>query len=162
MGLSAVLPIVGPIIFLSMPIKVEAPPVEETAPAEPQTFITAGVAQAQQEAAAAEAANALHIAHGGAPAQAHPEPQIFKRGQFTFNRRFIETKFANFFGATRRGADKDMVMVVKTARDTYLVERITRIASNDAHFETIQGAARPEVMVAFADIQEIQIKHKDA
>ncbi|MEI9961663.1 MAG: hypothetical protein WDM76_11180 [Limisphaerales bacterium] len=162
MGVAAVLPVLGPIIFLSMPIKVAAAPVEETNPAEQQTFITAGVAQAQQEAAAAEAAG-LHIAHGGAaPANAHPEPQIFKRGQFTFNRRFIETKFAGFFGTTRRGAEKDMVLVIKTSRDTYVADRITRIASNDAHFETIHGAARQEVMVAFADIQEMQLKHKDA
>ena len=27
---------------------------------------------------------------------AHPEPQVFQRGQFTFNRRFLETKFSGF------------------------------------------------------------------
>ncbi len=161
MGLTAVLPVLGPIIFLSMPIKVQAAPTEEQVVAEPQTFITAGVAQAQQEAAAAEAAG-LHISHEAAAARAHPEPQIFKRGQFTFNRRFIETKFSGFFGTTRRGEDKDMVLVIKTGRESYVVERITRIASNDVHIEAAQGAARQEVMVAFADIQEMQLKHKDA
>lgn len=165
-GLAAVLPVIGPIILLSMPIKVEAAPVEDVVAEAPQTFVTAGVLQAQaaqQAAVAAEAATALHLAHGGAPAAgAHPEPQIFKRGQFTFNKRFIETKFSAFFGTTRRGADKDLVLLVKTTRDTFVAERITRIAANDAHFEAVRGAAREEIMVAFADIQEMQLKHKNA
>ncbi len=165
-GLAAVLPVIGPIIFLAMPIKVEAAPVEEAEVEAQQTFVTAGVLKAQaaqQAAVVAEAATALHISHGGAPAaSAHPEPQIFKRGQFTFNKRFIETKFAAFFGTTRRGADKDMVLLVKTTRDTFVAERITRIAANDAHFEAVRGVAREEIMVAFADIQEMQLKHKDA
>ena len=42
------------------------------------------------------------------------------------------------------------------------MERITRIAANDVHFEVVQGGVRREVMVPFAEIQEIQLKHKDA
>jgi hypothetical protein len=160
MGVAAVLPILGPVIFLSLPIRVDAGPAEAQAQAEPQSFSVPGAAAPVAESIAA---GGIHVAAApGAKAAAHPEAQIFQRGQFMFNRRFFETKFSGFFGVIRRPADKDLVLVVKTARATLIVQRITRIAANEAHFEVVQGGGRQEVMVPFADIQEIQLKHKDA
>ena len=52
--------------------------------------------------------------------------------------------------------------VIKTARAQLIAQRISRIAANEAHFEVVQGGKTQEVMVPFADIQEIQLKHKDA
>ncbi|HUA68958.1 MAG TPA: hypothetical protein VMA13_10480 [Candidatus Saccharimonadales bacterium] len=158
MGVAAVLPILGPIIFLSMPVRVQTEQVEEQPRAEPQSFSVPGAAAAPT---AENVAAGVHItpAAGSKPA---PEAQIFQRGQFMFNRRFFETKFSGFFSVIRRPAEKDLVLVVKTACATLVAQRITRIATNEAHFEVLQGAARQEVMVPFADIQEIQLKHKDA
>lgn len=173
-GVSAVLPFIGPIIFLSMPTKVEPGATEQdmqtTTGAPPETAAHAAPAvsaegHATDTAPPAEAAHAdgLHLAPATAkPAVALPETQTFQRGQFTFNRRFFETKFPGFFGMARHGADKDMVLIVKTPRAQYVVERITRIAANDVHFEVSGSAGHPEVMVAFGEIQEIQLKHKDA
>ncbi len=48
-----------------------------------------------------------------------PQTVIYQRGQFTFNRRFIETKFPGFFGVVRRDADKDMVLIIKSSRGEY-------------------------------------------
>ena len=79
-----------------------------------------------------------------------------------FNRRFFETKFSGFFSIIRREAEKDLVLVVKTMRGQFEVKRVTRIAANDIHFEVAKGSATSEVMVPFAEIQEIQLKHKDA
>ena len=101
----------------------------------------------------------VHLAQAAASL---PETQVFQRGQFTFNRRFFETKFSGFFGMTRHGASKDMVLVIKTPRAQHVAERITRIAANEAHFEVVVGAARQEVSVPFGEIQEIKLKHKDA
>ncbi|HEX3890826.1 MAG TPA: hypothetical protein VHX90_08250 [Verrucomicrobiae bacterium] len=157
MGVTAVLPILGPIIFLSLPMRVTAAPVTAEAPADAQTFIVPG-----QPDPAVAAPGGIHLAESSWQKAGHPEPQIFQRGQFTFNRRFLETKFSNFFGMTRREADRDMVLIVKAASGTFVVQRISRIAANDAHFEVVQGAARREIMIPFADIQEIQLKHKDA
>jgi len=152
MGVAAVLPILGPVIFLSMPAgKAAAEPAMSHPEVEPETFVLPG------------AAGEIHVAESSWQKAAAPnEPQIFQRGQFTFNRRFFETKFSNFFSAVRRKADKDLVLVVKTAHTQITVQRITRIASDDVHFEILQGTARQEIMVSFADIQEIQIVHKDA
>ncbi len=105
---------------------------------------------------------ALHLAHHDAPKASVPQTQIFQRGQFTFNRRFIETKFAAFFGVVRRDADKDMQLVVKAARGNYVATRISRITANEMHLEVHHGAASQEVAVNFQEIQEMQIKHKDA
>ena len=155
MGMAAVLPVLGPVIFLSLPMKVEAAPAEAPAGGNAETFAAPG-ARPEEE---------IKIVAGSwqtPPPADQPAAQVFQRGQFTFNRRFFETKFSNFFSVIRQGADKDMVLLVKTATGQLMAERISRIAANDAHFEVVQGAARQEVMVPFADIQEIQIKPKDA
>ena len=114
--------------------------------------------------AAAEHSSGLHFA-AAAPATAAatlPETQVFQRGQFTFNRRFIETKFSGFFGVIRRDAEKDLVLFLKTARGEFIAHRISRIAANDMHVDIQKGAATAEVSIPFGDIQEIQVKHKDA
>jgi len=154
MGVAAVLPILGPIIFLLLPRREEAAAAATVeAPAEAHAFTVPGQA---------DPAAGIHIAEASWQKPAHPEPQVFQRGQFTFNRRFFETTFSNFFGMTRREADRDMVLVVKAAGGLFVVQRISRITANEAHFEVVQGATRREIMVPFADIQEVQLKHKDA
>ena len=97
-----------------------------------------------------------------APAASANEPQVFQRGQFTFNRRFFETKFSGFFAMIRREADKNLVLTVKTGRANMVVERITRIATNEMHVETPVGAGKQEVMVPFAEVVEVQLKSKGA
>ncbi len=91
-----------------------------------------------------------------------PPTTTFQRGQFTFNRRFFETKFPGFFGVVRRDADKDMVLVIKSARGQYVGQRISRIAANDLHLQVQRGPASEEVMIPFQEIQQIQLRHKDA
>jgi hypothetical protein len=155
MGAAAVLPVLGPVIFLAMPMRREPAPAEEQVVGETPSFVVPGTAPA------GVATTGVRISPATG-AKAQPEAQVFQRGQFMFNRRFFETKFSGFFSTIRRPAEKDLVLVIKTARAQLIVQRITRIATNEAYFEVLQGAARQEMMVPFADIQEIQIKHKDA
>ena len=174
-GVSAVAPLIGPIVFLSMPTVV--PPVEETWTPTPDTAAQGAAAEAvnPMQAAGAEHPSALRIAsaapagdvqvgefHGGEPSAAVPETVTYQRGQFTFNRRFFETKFPGFFGVVRREADRDMVLVMKTSRGEYLGQRISRIAANDLHLQVQKGHATEEVMIPFVEVQEIRLKHKDA
>ena len=156
MGVAAVLPVIGPVIFLSLPTQIEPVSAEEQAQAgaDPATFavpgqpeIDAGVAQAAGEAAASPD---------------KPAVQVFQRGQFTFNRRFFETKFSGYFGVVRHGAEKNQTLLVKTGGGQFVVERITRISANDVHLEIVQGGALSEVMLPFAQIQEIQLQPKTA
>jgi hypothetical protein len=156
MGVAVVLPGLGPVIFLAMPRRAETHPAALHPAAAPHTFAVGG--------AAAPAAAGINIVeaswHGAAPAAAPAEVQVFQRGQFTFNRRFFETKFSNYFAVIRREAEKNMELSVKTGRANHVIERITRIATNEMHIEVGQGAVKKEIMVPFADIVEIQLKSK--
>ncbi len=158
MGVAVVLPILGPIIFLALPVPVE--PAHTAAPqpeAAPHTFTVPGAAQ--------PAAAGIHIVEASwqkdaAAAAAPVESQVFQRGQFTFNRRFFETKFSGFFAMIRRESEKNLMLTVKTGRALFVVERITRIATNEMHVEVLQGTVKQEVTVPFAEIVEVQLKPK--
>lgn len=178
-GLSAI-PVLGfavPIIYLCLPTKLPAQAVEEIPAAQPaaEAASPAGRATAAPVAAggtdsdnpmAAEGVehpSGLKLAHAPEPAKAAlPPTTTYQRGQFTFNRRFFETKFPGFFGVVRRDADRDMVLLMKCARGEYVGQRISRIAANDLHLQVQKGQATEEVMVPFVEIKEIQLKHKDA
>lgn len=167
-GIAAVAPIIGPVVFLCLPTNMDrteeaaaAAAAHKEAPAPTLPAVPAG----DTAAAPAAPASGLHFADQTVAATAGgalPETQVFQRGQFTFNRRFIETKFAGFFGVIRREADKDMQMIVKSARGEFNVHRINRISASDMHIEIHKGHAASEVAVPFGEIQEIRFRHKDA
>ena len=166
-GLSAIpgLGMLVPIIFLSMPTRLKPGAAAEEAVEAP---VPAGTAPTEADANPMLADGAAHPAglklHEEAEQAkpAHPETITYQRGQFTFNRRFIETKFSAFFGVVRRDKDKDMVLVIKSSRGEYLGQRISRIAANDLHLQVQHGHASEEVLIPFQEIQEIRVKHKDA
>ncbi len=163
-GISAIAPIIGPIIFLCLPTKLpsrddEVAETEAAPAAAPGSHSASYTAEPAGHGAAAPA----HPDAADKTASAQlPQTQVFKRGQFTFNRRFIETKFSGFFGAIRRGDEKDLVLVIKSVRGEHVATRISRIAANDMHLEVAKGGASHEVQMPFVEIQEIQLKHKDA
>ncbi len=167
-GLSAI-PVLGffvPIIFLCLPTRmtaaqevVEAPAAEGApAPAIAEQEVNPMLAEGAQHP------TTLRLAHSETEksAAAVPETVVYQRGQYTFNRRFFETKFPGFFGVVRRDADKDMVLVIKSARGEYSGQRISRIAANDLHLQVQRGHATEEVLIPFTDIQEIRLKRKEA
>lgn len=166
-GASAVLPVIGPIIFLSL--RTPASEAEYVAPevvaSQEQTFSVTGVPSSAATKEEPTAASSLRISAtegGHAQTGTIPETQTFARGQFMFNRRFFETKFPGFFGIVRRDAERDLVLLFKTSRGEYVGQRIARISSSELHLQVQQGAASTEVMIPFADVKEIQLKHKDA
>jgi hypothetical protein len=170
-GLAAipVLGCVSTVIFLSLPTRLQ--PVQEDLGAQ---HAPEGTVAAAALAEAAAEVNPMHVdgaAHPGGlhlagtaaepSAPALPPPTIFQRGQFTFNRRFFETKFAGFFGVVRRDAERDMVLLIKCARGQYVGQRISRIAANDLHLQVQKGAASEEVQIPFVEVQEIRIQHRN-
>jgi len=161
-AIAAVAPIIGPIIFLCLPTRVKSAAEENVEEAPAAAEAEPGHAS-MADAPDGAAPSTLHIAHREPEAKpALPQTQVFKRGQFTFNRRFIETKFSGFFGIVRRDAEKDLELVIKSTRGEFVASRISRMAANDMHVEVRKGAATSEVPIAFVEIQEIQVKHKDA
>ena len=172
-GLAAVplLGLLSPIVFLSFPTKIakSAAEIREEAAAaqsaaEPIAQAAAATDEANPMQGAAEHPAGLKLAHTETEhgKSAIPETVTYQRGQFTFNRRFIETKFPNFFGLVRREAERDMVLAIKTNRGEFAGQRISRIAANDLHLEIQRGGATEEVLIPFQEIQQIRLKHKDA
>jgi len=159
-GISAVAPILGPIIFLSMPTKLRPKQADWKTVAEEVAEPGIAAAIAAEEAATAE--NQAADAADHPPKPALPPTKTFARGQFTFNRRFFETQLTPFFAMTRPEADKDKVLTFKTSRGTYIVQRISRISANELYLQVQKGHASEDVMIPFVEIQEVELKHKDA
>ncbi len=159
-GLSAVLPVVGPIIFLLTPRRVVEEQENATEAAMAEKVVSAGAPTPPSAVPRGGAAAALGITKGHAAA-AGPDggPKVFKRGETTFNRRFFETQFQNFFRMVASEADRDMVIDVSAGKGSVVASRISRISANEIHFKT---ANQQEIGVSFAEISQVTLRHKDA
>jgi len=156
-GTAAVLPVLGAVLFLLLP----AAPVKS------------------QEQLAAEAA----AAEGAQPAEAEPLPedmpppppeeeapsgpqypptQVFARGQFIINRRFFETKFAPYLKPVLGDEEKDMQIIVRSARGEYTGQKFSKITPNEIYLLVAKGPATEEIKLPFIEITEVILKHKDA
>lgn len=144
-GVSAVLPVIGPILFLAMPTVMEKPTeesVEHAAagpaqPIKPQEEIKIVDASWKQE-------------------EKKAEPLVFARGKYTFNKRFVETKFTGFLG-TPAGDALKFTMSVKTSQGEFTVQRIAQVGATDVIFETVE---KGQVTALLTDIQEIKLTPK--
>lgn len=157
-GVSVVAPVVGPAIFLCMPTRL----VEE-----PQTEMQAAEEQAPQQ---------FHVGEqpvpgmpppppppGGGPAAPGQSPgTVYARGQFTFNRRFFETKMAGFLRVVPGEAEKDMVIEIKSARGDYVGTRLAKLTPNELYLQIEKAGAIAEVMIPFNELNEVKIRPKDA
>lgn len=151
-GLSVILPIIAPIIFLALPgTDAAAPPPVDAPAAASQEVVSA---QAKVEGMQSSLGLASHQKGGPKAAEA----QVFKRTEVTMDRRFFETKFAGFFRMVPE--NPDMVLAVRTAKQEYVARRISRISSNEVHLQLLRG--NTEVGVPFGEISEVQVRHKDA
>jgi hypothetical protein len=55
-----------------------------------------------------------------------------------------------------------MVLTLKTARGLFVIERFTRITGNEMYALVQRGASSMEMMVPFLDVQEVELRYKDA
>lgn len=95
------------------------------------------------------------------PAVQLPAPIVYRRGDYSFNRRFFETKFAGFFRIVLGEAEKDLVIQIKAARGEYIGKRITRITPTDLFLQVFKEGVTADEMIPFIEITEVQIIHKD-
>ncbi|MCF7669864.1 MAG: hypothetical protein K9N48_08835 [Verrucomicrobia bacterium] len=155
-AVAAVAPVLAPVVFLSLPTRHEDYSDEEYVD-------EAAVEEAPmppEQSPAPAGSSGLSIAKSEDEEKKKGEPQVFKRGETTFNRRFFETRFAGLFRIVPSESDKDMVLVIKTHKNEYVGKRISRISSNELHLQLLSGA--PEVTVKFGEIAEVQFRHKDS
>ncbi len=180
-GLAAipVFGVISPIAFLAMPGKPRseepadapqaAPQEEAPAPAAPEP---GDAPQAPPPSRPSAAEERKPISMPGARAEAapdaaaqtaadFPEPIVFARGEYLFNRRFFETKFAGFFRIIPSEAEKNLVLVIKSARGQFVGRRITRATQSELYLQVFKNEATADEMIPFTDILEVQIRHKD-
>ncbi len=135
------------------PGETTAPPVEEAgAASEEQLSSMAGETVAAPQPARA-------VAQAAAPVL--PQPIVFRRGDFSFNRRFFETKLAGFFRLVPSEAEKDMVVYIKSGRGDFTGRRIVRITPGELYLQVFHDKATADEMIPFVEILEVQIRHKD-
>jgi hypothetical protein len=159
-GVSIVAPFIGPIVFLCMPTVSD----EADKPVSPEsTGDSTDYKNVLDETTGHHAAAAVEeeeVVEDAAPVI--PATQTFKRGEFTFNRRFVETKFAGFFRLVPAEADKDLLLTVTSQRGNFTGKRIVKTSPNDLVLLIAKGDATAEETIPFNEIMEIQIRHKDA
>lgn len=154
-GLSLILPFIAPIIFLVMPESEAARAAAADAGAAPPP--STDVVSAEAKVPGMQSSLGLKQ-DAKAPAKSGTDAQVYKRSDTNFDRRFFETKFTGFFRVVP--ADPDMVLVVKTAKQEYVARRISRISMQEVHLQLLRG--NTEVAVAFGEMAEVQVRHKDA
>lgn len=155
---AGILPVLGPIIFLSMPTNLRSASGVIEDVDEEQALVEAREA----EALAVETAEAQAPIPQAAPAPGVPTTTVYQRGQFTFNRRFFETKLAGFARTVPDGKTKNLVLCIESARGMFIGERIARLDPNELCLLVTKGGASAEVSIPFTEIKEVQVRPKDA
>ncbi|MBK8001430.1 MAG: hypothetical protein IPK15_22680 [Verrucomicrobia bacterium] len=154
-GIAAVAPVIGPVIFLCLPTRIQKSldelgaesmaehggEVTQLSYVHPGSKAPTPEEQAAQEAAAAQA-----------------QVTVYQRGKTTFNRRFFETKFSGFLKAVPGDAEKDKEIYVKSARGEYVTTHLTRVEANEVIVQVQKGGATADVIVPFGEIVEIQVR----
>lgn len=154
-GTAAVVPVIGPLVFLCLPTRSKHAPVVD---AGPQPGDTADVMNEEDE----EEEAVVEVAPMPVVAQI-PATQVFKRGEVAINRRFIETKFAPFFRVIIGDNEKDLRLVIKSSKGEFVGNRVSKVTQTDMSLQiTNESGASIEETFPIADIFEIQIRHKDA
>jgi hypothetical protein len=145
--------LVSNIVWLSLPTHIEREP-------EPTPEELAEI-EAQRPEFKVPLAGEIEAAQAAAEGRdlSVPRDEVFARGKFTFNKRFFETRFADFFGAVRRGDQKFAYMIIKTPKAQIVADRITRVTATDLHVNAIRGASG-EVGVNFGELQEVRLTAK--
>ncbi len=170
-SLSALLPLLGPLIFMASPTlsthsgegageTVEEP--SAPGPAVAPAGSKSGATSRKIGSPPPPQAGGLRVA---GPAKAggsgKAESKVYSRGDYTFNRRFIETQFAGFFRVVPSEAEKDMVIVFRTQKQEYIGRRISRISSNELFLQLQMSGGTKEVSVPFGEIAQIEVRQKD-
>lgn len=165
--------IASPIYFLVMPtVELEVPDAGSSRtpmPTSPTFTAPTTHSKPSPSRSAAPAASAAsrqspppeETAEPEPPASELPPPIIYQRGEFSFNRRFFETKLAPYFRVVLGDAEKDTVIQIQSSRGDFTGKRISRITPTDLYLQIFKDGATADEMIPFGEIMEVQIRHKD-
>ncbi|MBC8001179.1 MAG: hypothetical protein H7X97_01210 [Opitutaceae bacterium] len=174
-AVSAVIPIVGPIIFLCLPTTATPAPdlslSNAGGPPRPPTQSIMGratQATAQVIQKVTQTLNepieplVVQAPPPETPTAPLPPAQIFAKGEFTFNRRFFEGKFPGFFRLVPSEAEKDLLISIKAVRGQFTGRYISRINQTELCLQVFKNDVTADEMIPFIEIQEVVVRHKDS
>jgi hypothetical protein len=161
--------VLSPIIYMAMPGRIRAegiePAVSTAAPTSVIPLAGGPAAAPESDTSPAQQWTAPGVpdeaAPSGPPAVKFPEPIVFTRSEFLFNRRFFETKFAGFFRIIPTEAEKDLVLLVKSSRGEFVGRHITRATPSEIYLQVFKNDVTADEMIPFTEVLEVQIRHKD-
>ena len=156
-GVAAVAPVVGPLIFLCMPTHIPREETQEVLEHTPEQIAYEHAAVAEHEGEHQEAGHAP-----GHAAPAHNAATVYQRGSTMFNRRFFETKMSGFLRMVPGEAEKDMIIFIKSARGEHIGQRLSKVLQNELYLQVLKAGASSDVAIPYSEIYEVQIRHKDA
>ena len=158
-GVSLVLPVIGPILFLVKP-KVEYEDeydedeeYEEVEAPEGATMADTGggaVAGMMPEA------KKMSFAQTGAK-KSGLKPETWTRGDTRFDRSFFQNNFPNFFKTVLGETERGFALALKTGKREYVGQRIKRISGTDIHMELLNGK---EQKISFSELGSVELRPK--
>jgi hypothetical protein len=157
-GISAAVPVIGPIVFLCLPTRLQKSHDELAAES-----MAAHLSEAEQQAFAQAHAQAAPVAAGLAVQGASPDKKqtqiaSYQRGQTTFNRRFFETKFAGFLRMVPGDEERNKEIFIRSTRGEHVGQRLSRIMANEVYLQVNKAGATADVIIPFSEIYEVQVR----
>lgn len=170
-GIAAVLPWIGPATLLAIPREklvgvmggkpaATAAPVVEEELSEDDENAPLNAAAEPTVLPPGESFEEIPVPDEAKPALL-PETVTYSRGVVTFNRRFFESKLAQFTKIVPPGEVQDFVLLFKTSRGNHLTNYISKLDQAELQIRVTKGNASEDVKVPYLEIYEIQMKHKD-
>ncbi|MEP6662356.1 MAG: hypothetical protein ABJC04_01715 [Verrucomicrobiota bacterium] len=178
-GISAVAPVLGPVIFLClranadrsgsqtvMPLNesevVQEPVISEQPIPAGETIVPAPFSSVPPENSL-EMETSSFVSPALAKTAAPPAASaVFNRGEFSFNRRFFETRFAGFLKIVPDETEKNLCLEIKSARGEFSGKRISRITQTELYLQVVKDHVSHDEMIPFSEIQQISVRPEPA
>ena len=160
-GVSLILPVIGPILFLVKPkIEYEDEYDEEDEYEYEDAEAPEGATMTDTGGGAVVGmvpeAKKMSFAQTG-PKKSGLKPQTWARGDTRFDRSYFQNNFPNYFKVVLGTAERDMVLAIKTGKREYVGQRIKRISGTDIHMELLNGK---EQKISFSEIGTVDLRAK--
>jgi hypothetical protein len=160
-GVSLVLPIIGPILFLVKPKVEYEEEYDEDEEYEYEEIETPGGATMTDTGGGAVAgmmpeAKKMSFAQTGSK-KSGLKPQSWTRGDTKFDRSFFQNNFPNYFKTVIGATEREFVLALKTGKREYVGQRIKRISGTDIHMELLNGK---EQKISFSEMGTVELRPK--
>ena len=160
-GVSLVLPIIGPILFLVKPKVEYEDEYDEDEEYEYEEVETPGGATMTDTGGGAVAgmmpeAKKMSFAQTGSK-KSGLKAQSWTRGDTKFDRSFFQNNFPNYFKTVIGATEREFVLALKTGKREYVGQRIKRISGTDIHMELLNSK---EQKISFSEMGSVELRPK--